>query len=178
MLNFKMDFSLLKAKKIYQMINYFGFRNDFELISQPLNESSPAYYIENNKTEFMPRYFIGKNPEYMNKIFEIGTQSDIIKEECDILINKLSSMIDWKDLFLDENLNKKIAEIIENKNIEMKTYIFDIILSELKKNNENKNKDMDNVIDLFIEKNIERLIDNLDDCTKITKFFSNNFRYF
>ena len=169
--------------QIYQMINYFGFRNDFELIYQPLNESSPAYYIENNKTEFMPRYFIGKNPEYMNKIFEIGTQSDIIKEECDILINKLSSMIDWKDLFLDENLNKKIDEIIENKNIEMKTYIFDIILSELKKNNENKNKDMDNVIDLFIEKNIERLIDNLDDCTKIIKeqkvlFYLKYYNYF
>jgi len=155
---------------VYRLINQFGYSNELEPILQPINELSILYYIENDKSELMPRYFIGKNPDYMNKIFEIGTKSDNLREESNKLINELSSMFNVKDIISNENLkDKSIDDLMLNKNIEMKTYIFDIILSEFKKNNEINNKDMNNAIDLFIEKNITKLIDNLDDYTNQMK---------
>ena len=153
-----------KYYEIYIIVTKFGYNKELEPINKPINESSILYYIENNKREFMPRYFIGKNMDYMNKIFELGSKGDILREESNKLINELSSMFNVKDFISKENMNeKKLEDLIENKNMEMKTYIYDIILSEFKKNNEINNKDMDNAIDLFIEKNINKLIDNLDE---------------
>ena len=124
----------------------------------------------------MPRYFIGKSMDYINKIFEIGVKNDKLKEESNNLIDELTSIINIKDLIFDENKNiKKIDELLMNKNIEMKTYMFDIILSEFIQNKENKDKDEDNnIIDLFIEKYLIKLIDNLDDYTTEIKNEINN----
>ena len=70
---------------------------------------------------------------------------------------------------------KKIDELLMNKNIEMKTYMFDIILSEFIQNKENKDKDEDNnIIDLFIENYLTKLIDNLDEYTNEIKNDINN----
>ena len=162
--------------KIFRLFNSFGYRNDLEPYNKPLDELCPCFYIENTKAEFMPRYFIGKNMDYINKIFEIGAKNDKLKEESNNLIDELTSIINIKDLIFDENKDiKKIDELLMNKNIEMKTYMFDIILSEFIQNKKYKDKDEDNnIIDLFIEKYLIKLIDNLDDYTNEIKNEINN----
>ena len=55
----------------------------------------------------MPRYFIGKSMDYINKIFEIGVKNDKLKEESNNLIDELTSIINIKDLIFDENKNMK-----------------------------------------------------------------------
>ena len=145
--------------KIFRLFNSFGYRNDLEPYNKPLDELCPCFYIENT-----------------NKIFEIGAKNDILKEESNNLIDELTSIINIKDLIFDENKNiKKIDELLMNKNIEMKTYMFDIILSEFIQNKKYKDKDEDNnIIDLFIEKYLIKLIDNLDDYTTEIKNEINN----
>ena len=106
--------------KIFRLFNSFGYRNDLEPYNKPLDELSPCFYRK-IKTEFMPRYFIDKNIYYINKIFEIGAKNDKLKEESNILIDELTSIINIKDLIFDENKDiKKIDELLMNKNIEMK----------------------------------------------------------
>ena len=172
---------------IYRMIRYSGYGNDLEPINQPLNILSPCYYIENDKSNFMPRYFIGKNPEYMKKIFEFSTKSEKLREICNELINKLSTMTSIKDLFFDENKNNKsekiVDDLLKNDNIEMNTYIFNIILFEFEKNNDICDKYIDDAIYFFIEKNIEKLIDSLDEYInklkeQINKEKLNYFKYY
>jgi hypothetical protein len=92
--------------------------------------------------------------DYINKIFEIGAKNDILKEISNRLLNELTSIINIKDLILDENKNiNKIDELLMNKNIEMRTYMFEIILSEFIQNKENKDNDENNNISI-VEFNI------------------------
>ena len=71
-----------KENKIYQIfynLSNLGYRNDLELYNSPFDKNCPLYYEENNISEYMPRYFIGNNLEYMNKLFIIFSKFFSIK---------------------------------------------------------------------------------------------------
>ena len=155
-----------RAYHIFTNINSFGYRNDLELINTPLDRVCPLYYEENNVMEYMPRYFIGNNMEYMNKLFSFSLSNDkSVHELAQKLINDLCTMTQMKNLlFGEKSENEKIIdELIEKDNLEMRTYAFNIILSELEKNNETSNKDIQLAINTFIENNIAKIINNFDD---------------
>ena len=159
---------------IYMNLNNLGYRNDLEVINKPLDEGSPLYYEENNVTEYMPRYFIGNNMEYMNKLFSFSSSNDkSVHELAQKIIKELSTMSQMKNLFLDKN-KEKIDELFNNNNIEMRTYILNIILSDLENNNENDDKDIQSSINMFIERNLDKIITNLNNSINSLKEDINN----
>ena len=159
---------------IYINLNNLGYRNDLEEINKPLDEGSPLYYEENNVTEYMPRYFIGNNMEYMNKLFSFSSSNDkSVHELAQKIIKELSTMSQMKNLFLDKN-KEKIDDLFNNNNIEMRTYILNIILSDLENNNENDDKDIQSSINMFIERNLDKIITNLNNSINSLKDDINN----
>ena len=155
-----------KVNLIFENLNNLGYRNDLELINSPIGKESPLYYEENNKYEYMPRYFIGNNMEYMNKLFSFSTSKDkSVHELAQKLIKELSTMEKMKNLIFDKNKEneKTIDNLLENDNLEMRTYSFNIILSELEKYKDNEDKEMQLAIIKFIEKNLSKIINNLND---------------
>ena len=155
-----------KVSSIFMNLNNLGYRNDLELIATPFDSICPLYYEENNVCEYMPRYFIGNNIEYMNKLFNFSLSNDkSVHELAQKIIKELCTMTQMKNLLFDKKSeNKKIIDdLLEKDNLEMRTYAFDIILSELEKNNETSNKDIQLAIISFIENNLEKIINNFDD---------------
>ena len=157
-----------KQNKIYQIfynLNNLGYRNDLELYNTPFEKNCPLYFEENNISEYMPRYFIGNNLEYMNKLFTFSLSYDKKVHELALkIINELSTLTQMKNLFFWKNQEnvKMIDELLEKDNLEMRAYSFSIILSELEKYNETDNKEIQSAINLFIEENLEKIINNLD----------------
>ena len=154
-----------KQNRLYQIfynLNNFGYRNDLEFLNTPLAKNCPVYYQENNVCEYMPRYFIGNNMDYMNKLFSLSKSNDkSVHELVQQIINKLSTMTKMSNIFSEKN-DKLIDDLLEKDNLEMRTYTFNIILSELEKNKEIDNKDIQLSINNFIEKNLEKIINNLN----------------
>ena len=74
-------------------------------------------------------------------------------------------MAQMKNLIFEKNIeNEKIIDdLLEKDNLEMRTYAFNIILSELEKNSENNNQEIQLAINAFIDKNLEKIINNFDD---------------
>ena len=166
-----------KIPIIFININNLGYRNDLEEINKPLDECCPLYYEENNVTEYMPRYFIGHNMEYMNKLFSFSLSNDkSVHELAQKIIKELSTMSQMKNLFFDKSKNneKVIDDIFNNNNVEMRTYILNIIFSDLEKNSENDDKDIKSSINMFIEKNLDKIIDNLNNSINSLKDDMNN----
>ena len=157
---------------IFYNLHAFGYRNDLELINTPFDKMSPLYYEENNVMEYMPRYFIGNNMEYMNKLFTFSLSEDKSVHELALkIINELCTMTQMKNLLFGEKSEneKLIDDLLEKDNLEMRSYAFNLILSELEKNNETNNKDIQLAIHNFIENNITKIIDHFDD-------YINNFK--
>ena len=155
-----------KRYHIFYNLSNLGYRNDLELYNTPLDKNSPIYYEENNICEYMPRYFIGNNLEYMNKLFSFSLSYDkSVHELSQKIIKELSTMGQMKNLIFDKNTeNEKIIDdLLKKDNLEMRTYAFTIILSELEKNNENNNKEIQLAINAFIDKNLEKIINNFVD---------------
>ena len=151
-----------KYTSIYTNFSNLGYRNDLELFNTPLDKNSPLFYEENNVCEYMPRYFIGNNLEYMNKLFDYSKSNDkTVHELAQTIIKDLCTMAQMSNLFFEKN-EKIINDLLEKDNIEMRTYAFNIILSELEKNKEIDNKDIQIAINDFIEKNLEKIINNLN----------------
>ena len=155
-----------KRYHIFYNLGNLGYRNDLELYNTPLDKNSPIYYEENNISEYMPRYFIGNNLDYMNKLFSFSLSYDkSVHELAQKIIKELSTMAQMKNLIFEKNIeNEKIIDdLLEKDNLEMRTYAFNIILSELEKNSENNNQEIQLAINAFIDKNLEKIINNFDD---------------
>ena len=177
-------FDTFKENKIYQIFsnfNNFGYRNDLELVNTPLDKSCPIYYEENNKYEYMPRYFIGNNMDYMNKLFTFSLSNDkSVHELAQKIIKELSTMEQMKNLIFEKNKeNEKIIDdLLQKDNLEMRTYAFNIILSELEKYNESNNQEIQLSIINFIQKNLDKIVNDFDNYMNIIKIEINNNRYF
>ena len=144
--------------RIYWNLKIYGYRNDLELINTPIDEICPLYYEENNNYEYMPRYFIGNNKEYMNKLFLLSLSEDKSVHELALnIIKELSTWEQMKNLFLD-NKEKIFDDLLVKNNLEMRTYAFDNIISDFEKYNESNNKEMKLDINKFIQKYFEKIL--------------------
>ena len=151
-----------KHYSIFYNLSNFGYRNDLELLNTPLDKNCPVYYMENNVSEYMPRYFIGNDIDYINKIFDLSKSNDkSVHELAQQIISELSTMTKMSNLFFEKN-EKMIEDLLEKDNLEMRTYTFSIILSELEKNKEIDNKDIQSPINDFIKKFLGKIISNLN----------------
>ena len=177
-------FDTFKENKIYQIFinfNNYGYRNDLEFVDTPLDKNCPIYYEENNVSEYMPRYFIGNNLDYMNKLFTYSLSNDkSVHELAQKVIKELSTMAQMKNLILNKNKeNEKIIDdLLEKDNLEMRIYAFSIILSELEKYNESHNEEIQSDVNTFIEKNISKIINNFDNYIASIEIEINHNRYF
>ena len=160
-----------KENKIYAIffnLNNLGYRNDLEFINKPLDTNCPLYYEENNNYKYMPRYFIGNNMEYMNKLFSFSASNDKSENElAQKIIKELSTMEQMKNFFGKKEENDKIIDdLLQNDNLEMRTYAFNIILSEFEKYNETDDQDIQSSLNSFIEKYLGKIIINFDSFIK------------
>ena len=75
-----------------------GYAPNLDYYLSPLNDSSPFYYEENNVKEYMPRYFIGNNKKYMEKLFSLAKNKDkFIVEKTQNLLQELCTSEDLKN---------------------------------------------------------------------------------
>ena len=136
-----------------------GYASTLDSFIKPLDNSSPLYYEENNVKEFMPRYFIGNNRQYMEKLFNYAkiNDKDIVQKVQSLLQNLCTWEEMKKSIF---ETSDKIEEIISNNNLELRGYAFDILLQEFEKEEKDENKE--NLVNNFINNNLNKLIMELD----------------
>ena len=160
-----------------------GYSPNLDYFLSPLTEESPLYYQENNVKEYMPRYFIGNNQNYMNKIFNFAKYDNKdIQEKAQHLLQELCTMEELKKTIFEKS--DKIGEIISNKNLELRGYGFDILLTEFEKEDKDENTKI--LVDNFIKNNLNKVIVELekfsnsneikdeknDDNTNIMRYFN------
>ena len=149
---------------IFHNLNNLAYRNDLEVINKPLDIDCPLYYEENNNYKYMPRYFIGNNMEYMKKLFSFSISND--KSELELaqkIINQLSTNEQMQNFLGKKSENDKIIDdLLQKDNLEMRAYVFNIILSELEKYNEISDEEIQLSLNNFIEKYLEKIITNFN----------------
>jgi len=150
----------IKKKNLYKTIkkNLFSWRGYWS--------DRTLFYQENNVKEYMPRYFIGNNKQYMDKIFSFAKDKDknIVGKAQNLLRELCTSEEMKKNLFEKEN---KIEDIISNDNLELRSYAFDILGSEFEK--EEKDESKQNLLNNFFKNNINKIIDELEKFSKKEK---------
>ena len=138
-----------------------GYTKSLDYYLAPLKKDSIFYYEENNVKEYMPRYFIGNNKEYMSKLFKYAKdENKFIHELAQNLLKELCSMEEMKKTIFENN--DKIDQILSNNNLELRAYAYDVLLSEFEKNDEEKNETTQNLTNNFIYNNLDKLIIELD----------------
>ena len=151
-----------KKASIYKNLANLGYTHSLDYYLSPLNSSSPLYYEENNVKEFMPRYFIGNNKDYIDKLFSYAKSEDKnILEKAQYLLQQLCTSEEIKRNIFEKG--DKIEEIISNDNIELRGYAFDILLSEFE--NEEKDESKQILENNFINNNLNKLIIELENFT-------------
>ena len=152
-----------KKSSIYKNLANLGYTQTLDYYLSQLNNSSPLYYEENNVKEFMPRYFIGNNKEYIEKLFSYAKSEDKkILEKAQYLLQQLCTSEEIKRNIFEKG--DKIEEIISNNNLELRGYAFDILLSEFE--NEEKDESKQILENNFINNNLNKLIIELEKFTK------------
>ena len=142
----------------------FGYIGTLDYYLSPINSDSPLFYKENNVKEYMPRYFIGNNKEYMGKLFNFAKYDNKnILESAQNLLQAVCTMEEMKKALFEKN--NKIGEVISNSNLELRGYAFDILMTEFEK--DEKDENAKNMVDNFINNNLRNLIIELEK-------FSNN----
>ena len=100
---------------------------------EPIKKDCPLYYEQNNVKEYMPRYFVGNNTDYMGKLFILAKNNDKkISELAQNLLKELSTLEQMKNTIF--NNDKKIDDILSSPNLELRAYAYDILLTEFEKN--------------------------------------------
>ena len=154
-----------KRISIYVNLINLGYAKNLDNYLEPLKKDSILYYEENNVKEYMPRYFIGNNRQYMSKLFNYVKYEDkTIHELSQNLLKELCTLEEMKKTIF-ENSNK-IDEILSNNNLELRAYAYDILLSEFEKNDDEKDEATQNLTNNFINNNLYKLIIELDKFNK------------
>ena len=148
-----------KKNAIKTNLTNLGYSPNLDSYIRPLDNSSPLYYEENNVKEFMPRYFIGNNKQYMEILFTYAKMNDKgIVQQVQSLLQELCTLEEMKKSIFEKS--DKIEEIISNNNLELRGYAFDILLQEFEKEEKDQNKE--NLVKNFINNNLNKLIIELD----------------
>ena len=138
-----------------------GYTMTLDHYLSPIKKESPLYYEPNNVKEYMPRYFIGNNKEYMSKLFTFAKYDNKeIHELAQNLLKELSTFEEMKKTIFENN--NKIDGILANNNLELRAYAYDILLSEFEKNDDLKDEVTQNLTNNFINNNLYKLIIELD----------------
>ena len=146
---------------LYVNLMNMGYTKSLENYLLPIKKESELYYEENNVKEYMPRYFIGNNKEYMGKLFFYAKNDDkSISELAQNLLKNVSTLEEMKKTLFENN--QKIDEILSNSNLELRAYAYDILLSEFEKGHNKKNIENQNRTNNFINNNLYKLILELD----------------
>ena len=136
-----------------------GYTSTLDYYLSPIKKDSPFYYQENNKKEFMPRYIIGNNKEYMGKLFSFARyENKDILETAQQLIQDVCTLEEMKKTLFERS--NKIGEVISNPNLELRGYAFDILMNQFE--NEENDKNTNNMVDNFINNNLKKLIIELE----------------
>ena len=140
-------------------IHNHGYGPNLDSYLSPLSEESPLYYKENTVKEYMPRYFIGNNQEYMSKLFSYAKYDNKqILEAAQNLLQKVCTMEKLKKTIFEKN--NKIEEVISNPNLELRGYAFDILLNEFEKDDKDENEN--SLVNDFINDNLKKIIVELN----------------
>ena len=135
-----------------------GYAPTLDYFLSPLSKESPLYYEENEVKEYMPRYFIGNNKEYMEKLFSFAKyENQSILETAQLLIQGVCTMEQMKKTLFERS--NKIEEVISNPNLELRGYAFDILLTEFEKDEIDENNQK--LVDNFIYNNLKKVIAEL-----------------
>ena len=154
-----------KKDKLYMNLEHLGYTKTLEYYFSDIPKNSPLYYEENNIKEYMPRYFIGNNKEYMSKLFQFAkSDNKLIHEPAQNIIKELCTFEEIKKTIFENS--QKIDEIVSNNNLELRAYAYDILLSEFEKNDIQKNEVTENLLNNFINNNLYKLIVELDKFNK------------
>ena len=122
---------------LYVNLMNLGYTKNLENYLLPIKKESELYYEENNVKEYMPRYFIGNNKEYMGKLFFYAKSTDkSISELAQNLLKEVSTLEEMKKTIFENS--KKIDEILSNSNLELRAYAYDILLSEFERGDDRK----------------------------------------
>lgn len=146
---------------LYINLMNMGYTKSLDYYMAPIKKDSELYYEENNVKEYMPRYFIGNNKEYMGKIFFYAKCTDkSISELSQNLLKELSTLEEMKKTIFENST--KIDEILSNSNLELRAYAYDILLSEFERDDDQKRIENQNRTNTFINNNLYKLILELD----------------
>ena len=150
-------------------IKNLDYRYDLQKCDATIENDSDIFYFENEKSNFMPRFFLSDNKEYFDKIFDLmNHKNNEISEKSNLIIQ----MIETNNVIYNEILEKKFEDIVNESNIHIKNYSYQIILSILEKKDE-KNEVWR--ID-FINNSLYLLINNFINYNEET--YSNSFIQF
>ena len=143
------------------MLENLGYNRGLDFYLEPIPKDSYLYYEENNEVKYMPRYFIGNNKTYMAKLFGYANSDNKeVHELAQNLIKEVCSLEEMKTTLFGNS--DKIDQIITNKNLELKAYAYEILLVELEKCDEDKEKGNNNLINTFINNHLNKLIIELN----------------
>ena len=146
---------------LYINLMNMGYTKNLENYLLPIKKESELYYEENNVKEYMPRYFIGNNKEYMGKLFFYAKWPDkFISELSQNLLKEVSTLEEMKKTIFENS--QKIDGILSNPNLELRAYAYDILLSEFERGDDQKNIENQNRTNTFINNNLYKLILELD----------------
>ena len=73
-----------KANTVWENLRCFNYRNDLKKLNEPLDDY-------NSDISTMPRYFLSKNNEYFNTIFELQDEDEAIATEASKLLSIIST---------------------------------------------------------------------------------------
>ena len=150
----------------YRILENLGFTKSLDSYLYPLQKDNILYYEKNNIKENMPRYFIGNNLEYMKKLFNyLKTEDENIYNLAKDIIYELSTPEIFKNIIFENNEsndNIKLDELLFDDNLELKVYLYDIIITVF---NDEKNYDR-KVVDIFINNKLDKIINEFDKINK------------
>ena len=157
---FHANLAMEKKNHIYHNLEFLGYAKTLDYYFSKIQKSSPLYYEENNVKEYMPRYFIANNKEYMSKLFMFAKYDNKqIHELAQNLLKELCTFEEIKKTMFENS--QKIDQILANNNLELRAYAYDILLAEFEKNEANED-----FINNFINNNLYKLIIELDKYNK------------
>ena len=143
----------------YHILLSLGYTKSLDYYLDKIEKDNILYYEKNNTKEFMPRYFIGNNLDYIKRIFKLlKTDNEQIYNLAKDIIYELSTPEIFKDILFQNKDKSKLNEILYDDNLELKVYIYDIIITII---NDELNYDR-NLVNNFIENNLDKLINEFD----------------
>ena len=150
-------------------IKNLDYRYDLQKCDATIENDSGIFYLENEKSEFMPRFFLSNDKEYFNKIFELMNHKN---NEISEMSNLIIQMIETNNIRYNQILESKFEDIVNESNLHIKNYSYQIILSILEKKEEKSDEWRND----FINNSLYLLINDFINNTEET--YSNSFIQF